>query len=65
MSKEDKMEKLKQKSNLVAIGQGGLVSEDALHTREEQVRLGIKHSPIDLRTCERRETYTKKKPESS
>ena len=59
------MDKLKLKSNLVAIGQGGLVSEDALHTREEEVRLGIKHSPIDLRTGERKETFEKKKPESS
>ena len=65
MSMEDKEEKLKQKSNLVAVGQGGLVSEDALHTREEEVRLGIKNSPIDLRTCERKETFEKMKPESS
>ena len=44
----------------MAVGQGGLVSEDALHTREEEVRLGIKHSPIDLKTGERKETYEKK-----
>ena len=54
MSMKDKMAIVQwtsrsKRSNLVAIGQGGLVSEDALHTREEEVRLGIKHSPIDLR----------------